>query len=292
MQHWYKEHKRQYPKFDPKFQEELKGLLGYELQVGVDEYRLDLVNIVSIFAMQAKDKQDITGNARDIHFTKKEIEEHYDIDIKTLTPYLVLLINMHIGLNDIYNVAEDKGALEEFGEYFIYGSMSDYEDDYIPNVAGDESVMISHALNDIICQLAGNLDVLNKGFNLDSLKDNPIALQTIMENTPRIRPINTCVIGKDNTYEFIKDSFLANCDFSDPNLFLNMTPKEQVASIFNNVISDICDVFIDDHDEDIQIGFIHVQSVLLLVMTTHCYHHQDNYTALICFRHPSFVDAH
>ena len=82
MQHWHKEHKRQYPKFDPAFQEELKGLLGYELQVGVDEYRLDLINIVSIFAMQAKDKQDITGNARDIHFTKKEIEEHYDIDIK------------------------------------------------------------------------------------------------------------------------------------------------------------------------------------------------------------------
>lgn len=292
MQHWHKEQKKYYPKFDPVFQEELKGLLSYELRDEVDYYRLDLVNIISIFAKQAVDREDVTGNARDLHFTKKEIEEHYDIDIPTLKPYLTLLVNMHIGLNDIYRATNLKGMLEELGQYFIYGSMADYGDDYIPDATGDESVMISHSLNDIICQLAGPLDELNQGFDLDRFKNNPIALQTIMENTPRTRPIATCVTGKENTYGFIQDTFLSNCDLHDGDAFYHMSLKEQVAVILSNAITDICDLFIDDHDEDIQLGFIHVQGVLILAMTTSCFHNQDNYTALICFRHPSFIEAH
>ena len=292
MQPWLKVQKKLHPKFDPEFQEELKGLLNYELQSDVDYYRLDLVNMVSIFAKQAKDREDITGNVIDIHFTKKEIEEHYDIDIKTLKPYLTLLVNMHLGLSNIYRVNGVKGTLEELGECFLYGSMADYGDDYIPNATGDESVMISHGLNDIMCQLAGPLEELNQGFNLETFKDNPIALQTIMENTPRIRPISTCVVGKDNTFEFIHEDMLSDCDISDNYVFDNMTVKEQVATILSNGIADICDLFPDDHDEDIQMGLIHVQDVLILAMTTLCYHNQDNYTALICFKHPSFVDAH
>lgn len=292
MQPWLKVQKKLHPKFDPEFQEELKGLLNYELQSDVDYYRLDLVNMVSIFAKQAKDREDITGNVIDIHFTKKEIEEHYDIDIKTLKPYLTLLVNMHLGLSNIYRVNGVKGTLEELGECFLYGSMADYGDDYIPNATGDESVMISHGLNDIMCQLAGPLEELNQGFNLEVFKDNPIALQTIMENTPRIRPISTCVVGKDNTFEFIHEDMLSNCDISDNYVFDNMSVKEQVATILSNGIADICDLFPDDHDEDIQMGLIHVQDVLILAMTTLCYHNQDNYTALICFKHPSFVDAH
>ena len=292
MQPWLKVQKKLHPKFDPEFQEELKGLLNYELQSDVDYYRLDLVNMVSIFAKQAKDREDITGNVIDIHFTKKEIEEHYDIDIKTLKPYLTLLVNMHLGLSNIYRVNGVKGTLEELGECFLYGSMSDYGDDYIPNATGDESVMISHGLNDIMCQLAGPLEELNQGFNLEAFKDNPIALQTIMENTPRTRPISTCVVGKDNTFGFIHEDMLSDCDISDNYVFDNMTVKEQVATILSNGIADICDLFPDDHDEDIQMGLIHVQDVLILAMTTLCYHNQDNYTALICFKHPSFVDAH
>ena len=292
MQPWLKVQKKLHPKFEPEFQEELKGLLSYELQSDVDYYRLDLVNMVSIFAKQAKDREDITGNVIDIHFTKKEIEEHYDIDIQTLKPYLTLLVNMHLGLSNIYRVNGVKGTLEELGECFLYGSMADYGDDYIPNATGDESVMISHGLNDIMCQLAGPLEELNQGFNLEVFKDNPIALQTIMENTPRIRPISTCVVGKDNTFEFIHEDMLSNCDISDNYVFDNMSVKEQVATILSNGIADICDLFPDDHDEDIQMGLIHVQDVLILAMTTLCYHNQDNYTALICFKHPSFVDAH
>lgn len=292
MQPWLKVQKKLHPKFDPEFQEELKGLLSYELRDEVDYYRLDLVNMVSIFVKQAKDREDITGNVIDVHFTKKEIEEHYDIDIQTLKPYLTLLVNMHLGLSNIYRVNGVKGTLEDLGKCFLYGSMADYGDDYIPDATGDESVMISHGLNDIMCQLAGPLEELNQGFNLEVFKDNPIALQTIMENTPRIRPISTCVTGKDNTFEFIHESMLSNCDISDTYVFDNMTVKEQVATILSNVISDICDLFPDDHDEDIQMGLIHVQDVLILAMTTSCYHNQDNYTALICFKHPSFIEAH
>lgn len=292
MQRWLKVQKKLHPKFDPEFQEELRGLLNYELREDVNDFRLDLVNMVSIFAKQAKDREDITGNVIDVHFTKKEIEEHYDIDIQTLKPYLTMLVNMHIGLSSIYRINGINGTLEELGKCFLYGSMADYGDDYIPDATGDESVMISHGLNDIMCQLTGPLDELNQGFDLESFKGNPIALQTIMENTPRIRPISTCVTGKDNTFGFIQENMLSNCDLSDTDAFDKMTLKEQVVTIFIDVIADIWELFPEDHDEDIQMGLIHVQDVLILAMTTLCYHNQDNYTALICFKHPSFIEAH
>lgn len=292
MQPWLKVQQKLHPKFDPAFQEELKGLLSYELLEDVDYYRLDLVNIVSIFAKQARDREDINGNVTLLHFTKKEIEENFDIDIQTLKPYLTMLVNMHIGLSNIYRVNGIKGSLDELGKCFLFGSMADYGDDYIPDATGEESVMISHGLNDIMCQLTGPLEELNQGFDLESFKDNPIALQTIMENIPRIRPISTCVTGKDNIFGFIQENMLSNCDLSDNDVFDSMTVKEQVATIFSNVISDICDLFPEDHDEDIQMGLIHVQDVLILAMTTLCYHNQDNYTALICFKHPSFIEAH